>query len=255
MRLKGSAITTRGAGSARATIFGLGRSFARFEEEKETGGSGGGAGGETQQQTGTQTANSGGSQERLYTAAEVAGIVQDRLNREKRKPPEPEKKTSTTKAETSSDPTWVFDLQDAIDAHTEERAVKVPLGLKKRMRAAFAAERPSDPNAWVGAWLDDVGLVKTTTSTTSTTGKAATETKTTTETPQANGKPISDKGTATVTARDVDEITNPNDLTTVDIERIHAKHGEDKGNKLITDMVMKWAAGVKFVPDRGGPRR
>jgi hypothetical protein len=141
---------TRGPGSGFVSIFG--RTFVRLEEEGENGGGGGGEG-----------AGSGGEtppKETLYTAAQVEEIVRRRLDRAKPKAPEPEKKPAKTDG---GDPTWVFDLQDAIDAQTEARGVKVPLGLKKRMRSAFAAERPSDPSAWVGNWLDDVGLQKTVT--------------------------------------------------------------------------------------------
>jgi hypothetical protein len=249
MKDKQKAGISNGPGSARLTLFG--RSFVRFEEETDKGGGGGGT------TTAAATAAAGGdaggkSGEKTYTAAEVEGIVKDRLARAKPKSPEPDNKTA--KKADNADATWVFDLQDAIDAQTEERAVKVPQGLKKRMRAAFAAERPDDPNAWVGTWLDDVGLVKkTTTDTTTTESKAAEKATTDTKSATAATKPISDKGTATV-SRDVDEITNPNDLTAVDIERIYAKHGEDKGNELIATMAKKWLESVKIVPDRG-PRR
>ncbi len=239
-----STFQTHGPGPRRIHI--LGRSFSRMEEEGDKGG-----GGEAK---GTQPGTAATSTEKTYTAAEVENIVKDRLARVKPKATEqPEKKTS--KSENSGDPTWVFDLQDAIDAQTEERGVKIPQGLKKRMRSAFAAERPDDPSAWVGTWLDDVGLVKKADTTTTTTSekpaeKKPTETTTTTQTP----KPISDKGGAAVTTN-LDEITNPNDLTEVDVERLYAKHGEDKANEMITKAVMKWFEDVKIVPDRGKPRR
>lgn len=239
---------THGAGSGRVTIFG--RSFVRFEEEKETGGGGGG-----QTPAATTTETSGGKPpEKTYTAAEVAAIVQDRLEREKRKTPEPGKKPTSKAEPNNSDASWVFDLQDAIDAQTEERAVKVPQGLKKRMRASFAAERPDDPNAWVGSWLDDAGLVKKPPESTTTTNEKAAESKATT-TQTTSQKSVSDKGTAAVTTRDVDAIENPMDYTQVDIERLYEKHGEDKANELITKKVMDWFKNVKIVPDRGGPRR
>lgn len=252
MRLKqaGSTTTTTNTGSANLWL--LGRSFRRLEGEDDNGG--GGGTGQTQTTT-NQNGDTGGSKERTYTAAEVEGIVRDRLARVKTKAPEPDKKPSG-KAE-PNDPTWVFDLTDAIEAQTEERNVKVPQGLKKRMRAAFAAERPSDPNAWVGTWLDDVGLVKAATKeTTTTTADTKTADKAgATDTTTSNGKPISDKGTAAVPGRDIEEITNPNDLTQVDIERIHKKHGEDGGNQLISAMALKWLEGVKIVPDYGGPKK
>jgi hypothetical protein len=248
MRNAQARITTHGPGSARLSLFG--RTFVRFEEEKDGGGGGGGAG------TPPASAGAGGAKgdEKEFSRAEVEAIVKDRLARAKPKSsPEPEKKSS--KAGTD-DATWVFDLQDAMDAAAEERGVKVPQGLKKRMRASFAAERPDDPSAWVSSWLDDAGLVKkaaeAAASTTPTSDKAE-EKAATDATKATDKKPISDKGGAPM-PKDVEEITNPNDLTEVDIERIYAKHGEDKGNELISKMAAKWLESVKVVPDRR-PRR
>lgn len=186
---------------------------------------------------------------KTFTQEQVDQIVRDRVARvkaggEATTPPTPKQQAQVTSTESKADPTQtLMDFQDYMDSL---EGVKVPLGLKKRMRADFMAAKPPDPDAWGSAWLADVGIKPGTTQTTTTAQQAAGEQKsagaTTVTTP-----PISDKGAAQG-VREFEQITNPRDLTKDDIERLQAKHGEDKANEMIREMARKYLRGKKFVP-------
>jgi hypothetical protein len=261
--------TARAHGPGSAGLFLFGRMLRRQEPEDDKGGGGsseGETGGDGDTTSGDKQADKPtGSGERTYTGKDVERIVQERLERERRRNTAPAKsdkrddakKPSKAESRPESD-TWFVDFSDAVDAVSEEMEVKVPLKLKQRMRAAFRADTPDDPTTWVKSWLDDVGLKKpepaaAKAATTEPNDKAA-EKKAIDTQAQPNGKTLSDKGTAAVT-KDVDDIIDPRELTAIDVERIHEKHGVDKGNELISRKVMGWLKGVKVVPDRGGPRR
>lgn len=56
----------------------------------------------------------------------------------------------------------------------------------------------------------------------------------------------SDKGSPSAVPRDVDSISNPNDLTRGDIERMQELHGEEEANRRIAARTMKWLSGVNL---------
>jgi hypothetical protein len=61
--------------------------------------------------------------------------------------------------------------------------------------------------------------------------------------------PISNLGPANGAPRDFNAITNPNDLTKADIERMQQTLGFDAANKKITEMAMAYHRDRKLRPD------
>lgn len=192
--------------------------------------------------------------EKLYTQAEVNRIVADRVKRVKgRQQPARAADPSDDDPNPSNSTVDIEDLHDAIDIVSEEIGVKPSAGLRKRMRAAFRAEAPDDPDTWVRSWFDDAGLKKLTT-TPSNTGESNGEpTKPGVITvPVPTTPPISNKGPASGAPREFDSITNPNELTQGDIDRLVAKHGEEKAFQMISALAQRW---LKTVRIKIGPNR
>lgn len=220
-----------------------------------SGGEGGGAGGEGGGAGDGGEGGSGGDDGKIVmTQAELDKIVQDRVNRDraarsKQQPPKqnppPKPPANNSNADNSSDPTWVFDFQDAYDSVTDELGTKAATGMKKRMRDQFARERPSDPNAWVKSWFEDMGSKPPSTTNENSKG-SANGTSSSKQGSEVKQPPVSDKGAANGGAREFDSITNPNDLTASDVERLIAKHGEEKANQMIGQMSVRWLSKTKL---------
>jgi hypothetical protein len=196
--------------------------------------------------------------ERTFSQAEVDRIVNDRLarDRQSRGQASGPDKTEGKKPEggISSDPTWVFDMQDAIEAAIDEvGGAKLTPGQKRRMRADYAQTRPSDPNAWAKTWLEDLGFKKPEPNNPS---QAKKDDDVKLEPKPGDATPIrSDKGPpAPGGARDPDQISleRPLEMTRSDIERLQEKHGEEKANAMIRDRVNAALRKMKLVAD---PRR
>lgn len=122
------------------------------------------------------------------------------------------------------------------------------------MRAAFRAEAPDDPTAWVRGWFDDAGLKKPDTTTTNPGAAAAAAALTPGAViPVPTTPPISNRGPASGAPREFEAFTNPNDMTQGDIDRLVAKHGEDKAFEMISQLADRWlkTVRIKLGPDRG----
>jgi hypothetical protein len=119
-----------------------------------------------------------------------------------------------------------------------------PEATRSFLRDKFAKENPEDVSAWVTGYASAFGIQR---------GAATTTTTTSTTDPKAanvSGPPISDKGPP-AGSREFEQITNPTELTRSDIERLQAKHGEEKANEMIREMARRYLRDKKFVP--GGP--
>lgn len=131
--------------------------------------------------------------------------------------------------------------------HGAMSGVTMPDGARRRMLSAFEAENPDDPTAWVNTYVADFGFQRS--------GSAAAA-GAGTQPPPAGAAPgtvqpppISDKGPPQG-HREFEQITNPSELTASDIERLQAKHGEDKANDMIRDMARRYLRDKRFVPGK-----
>lgn len=198
----------------------------------------------------------GGEGDKLFTQADLDRHIQERIDRDRRSrgtptPPADTKKKSS-KAENSDDSTtWVFDFTDSYDAITEERGIKPSRGLKSRMRTAFGAERPTDPDAWIAGWLDDAGLVKKSDTPNPQQQQAKGGEAIVPEKKTGDGPPNSDKGGAGGVPLDFEaKLTErPLELTKLDIQRLVVKHGEEKANVMIRDAVNAKLSNMKLKAD------
>lgn len=192
---------------------------------------------------------------KTFTEDQVEEMVQQRLARDRRarggehKPEPPAKKSKQAE---SDDSTWVFDFTDAFDAAVDERGLKPTRGLKAKMRSAYQAERPDDPDAWVTSWLDDVGLKKTTTPPPPKEPKEGEQPPV--PKPNGSGPGLSDKGGAGGAPVDFESklSENPLGITDADIGKLVDKHGFEKANHMIRVAVDRKLETVKLVAD---PRR
>jgi hypothetical protein len=195
---------------------------------------------------------------KTFTEDQLEDIVQERLARDRRArgvkhQPEPPAKKSK-QADNADDSTWVFDFTDAFDAAVDERGVKPTRGLKAKMRTAYQAERPEDPDAWVSSWLDDVGLKKSSTPPSQTQQPKEGEKPPVPPKPNGSGPGVSDKGGAGGAPVDFETklSEDPLGITDADIKKLYEKHGEEKANHLIRKAVDRKLETVKLVAD---PRR
>lgn len=114
------------------------------------------------------------------------------------------------------------------------------------LRAQFAKENPEDVSAWVTGYATAFGISK----------GAPAPAGAGTQPPPAGAAPgtvqpppISDKGPPTGN-REFEQITNPNELTASDIERLQAKRGEEKANDMIREMARRYLRDKRFVPGK-----
>jgi hypothetical protein len=112
-----------------------------------------------------------------------------------------------------------------------------------RMQKALRSDNPDDVGAWTTSYLADMKLVKAP-DPNNPGGSAKDPSKPAGTTISA--PPVSDKGPPSGAPRDFASISNPNDLTDGDIERLVNQHGEEKAEQMIADLASRWLNTVRI---------
>lgn len=205
----------------------------------------------------TETTQTESSQdERRFSQADVDNIVRERLARAKTSaPPKQEAKPERTEQRNSKAATgaeWTWDHEDALNDLIRREGVDLSPGFKKRMRSDFSVSAPEDLTTWATGWFSDAGLKKATSQSTTNNVNSQQSEATKQVEVKRTGPAVSDKGSATNAARDVESLlmSNPREYTSHDIERIHAKYGFEVGNQKIAEASTRMLSTIKLVPDR-----
>lgn len=156
--------------------------------------------------------------ERKYTGKDVEAIVKKRLG---------EQKEQRARLE---------ELESKVAYQRSAAAAGVPIDMMDPLFHAYRSQ-PSDER---DAWLESVAKRL------SAPAQKAPEPKPQPQ-PQIEKAPVqSDKGAPLAAPRDLDSVSNPNEWTRADIDRLYALHGVDKGREMLRERVSKWLSGVRL---------
>lgn len=168
---------------------------------------------------------SSGDGERTYTKAELEGIVRSRVKdygsvKESLAEARAAAEIATLRAEYITDAARRgLDLEvvgDLFDSYRAKAADDRPAWFDK-MTAAFKSSAPQPPVSKPPA-----------------------------SAPAKDTVSASDKGAPTPAPRDVNGVSNLNDLTRADLERERELHGEEEANRRIVARVNKWLSGTQL---------